>query len=98
MQIDAFLPQQRLRARVYLVERRGEPAGVYGAAPDLDPLRGLHQVWRSEQPRAISRGPQPGFDHRAGGAFAVRTGHVHDAAGLLRIAQRFEQNANPLQP
>jgi len=52
---------------------------------------------RSVGSRAISGGAQSGFDHCAGGAFAVGARHVYDAAGSLRMAQRCEQYADAVE-
>ena len=98
MQIDAFLPQQRLGARMHSIEGRGESVCIDRFPLDLDPLGRFHQVRRGEQPRAISRGAQPGFDHRGSGAFTVGACDVYYAAGALRIVERLEQHVNPLQP
>ena len=38
----------------------------------------------------MTGGAQAGFDHGAGGAFPVGSGHVYDAKGPLRLVQSFE--------
>ena len=68
-----------------------------GCAVDADALGGFGEVRRGEQAGAAAGGAQGGFDHGAGGAFAVGAGDVHEAEPVLRAAQRLEDGADALQ-
>ena len=97
MEVDRAAVQQLLGASVHPVEGGGELRGGDRAAIDADALGRLDQMRRGEQAGAQAGGAQPGFDHGAGGAFAVGAGDVHDARQAFGIAERLEQRGDALQ-
>ena len=60
-----------------------------GLAVDLDALGRLDQVRRRVESGAKAGGTSGGFDHGAGGAFAVGAGDVYGAKDVLRVAESF---------
>ena len=56
-------------------------------AIDLNPLAKRDQVRRGEQPNAQSRRTVDAFEHRAGGAFAIRASDMNETQSVLRISR-----------
>src|ERR1044071_6610286 len=62
-----------------------------------DALGGLGEMRRSEQAGAAAGGSQSGFDHRAGGAFAIGAGDVDRADAVLGAAERFKHGGDAIE-
>ena len=69
--------------------------GSDGLAGDPNALGGFDQVRRRIKPGANARGPQSGFNHRAGGTLPVGSRDVNEAAGTMRVAECAEQPRDP---
>ena len=64
----------------------------------LNPFAKRNQMRRGEQPDAQPRRAINAFEHRAGGAFPVRTGDVNEAQLVLRIARQRRELEGVFQP
>src|ERR1051326_3268782 len=89
--------EHALHRGVNLLEGGSEASGGNGPAVDLDALGGLGEMRRSEQAGAAAGGSQSGFDHRAGGAFAIGAGDVDRADAVLGAAERFKHGGDAIE-
>src|SRR5712691_108236 len=89
--------RQRLRGSVHDLEGPPKLLVRHGDAVDTDALGGFDQVRRGEQTGMDPRGAQTRLDHGASGTFAVGAGHMHGAERALRVAERVEHRADPVQ-
>src|ERR1700751_76459 len=64
---------------------------------DLYPLGWFDQVWGGIESGVDAFGAQAGFNHRAGGAFAVCAGDVNGSVRALGVAQGLKQSGDSLQ-
>ena len=76
--------------------------GAIGLAVQPDALAEVVHVGAAEEPGALPGGAQDRFDHRRGGALALRAGDVHGQArgrddAVLRAAQAIHERVDPVE-
>src|SRR5258708_4882876 len=98
MQIQIACGQHSLRCFMYFGEGLRELKFADCTPCDLDTLSRFNQVRRSIEAGADARCAQTRFDHRAGGAFSVRSGHVYETAVTLWIAESLHELRDAIQP
>src|SRR5205085_11510401 len=75
----------------------GELLGRDRLARDVEALGWFDKVWGRVETGAHATGTETGFDHGAGGSFAVGAGDMHEMTGLVWIAKRFKEECDAIQ-